>query len=568
MMIIMFLSLSRSIVITGGLLLDSENDHLKVVFSTFISNRAYEDQANLVGGEAGAIEVHRQNDGFTIDSCVFRDNNASFAGGAVKLGINNTQARIVNSSFAYNSLSTRGYGGAGVYLFKYNTNTTVDNCTILRNVAPVGAGLYISRYSNGVHVTNSVFDSNAAMTSGGGAVWIRYGNSDINFYGCNFTNNTSGGGEGGGAINMFENNTNIMIQRSIFKDNEASTSSNDGIGGGGAITIYESNSYVTLLDLLIQGNIGYPYGGGILIAKSNTYVTIAGSELSDNHALDGGGYYLHQYNDNFVIVSTDVFTDTSVVETSHPYSSILPIDKTPQVILNKTISIDHAEELTIVFDPQSALTGDDVLTIWTNSSQIEQLYYTNGNGRSFPGVGVPPLRFKRNSIFILFTGPTENIFTDTKDYGFKLTVYPSGTYYSSNGDSMVRNNDAEGAGGGGMLYFLNDASVCIATVFEGNTAYGGGGMYVQAVNAGPFISSSTFDHNHAVSGGAISFSSSNYGTSIWETSISHNTADLQGGGLEFDSGNGVGIYDIKVENIINISSCILYNNSALQGTCF
>ena len=79
-------------------------------------------------------------------------------------------------------------------------------------------------------------------------------------------------------------------------------------------------------------------------------------------------------------MSTDVFTDTSVVETSHPYSSILPIDKTPQVILNKTISIDHAEELTIVFDPQSALTGDDVLTIWTNSSQIEQLYYTKGNG--------------------------------------------------------------------------------------------------------------------------------------------------------------------------------------------
>ena len=297
--------------------------------------------------------------------------------------------------------------------------------------------------------------------------------------------------------------------------------------------------------------------------NGNTYVTLAGCQLLNNYASFGGGYYLSKYNDHYAVLTSDVYLDTMLVQTSHPYTSIAPINNIPQVIFNETVTIEHADELMIIFDAQSSMSSDDSLSIWTNSSQVELLYETRGGGAAWPGQGVPPLRYQLSSVFIIIYGPSQNYVDEYEYYGVKLTVYPSGTYYIEKSDSIVNHNNADETGGGGMISFLNNNNVVIATQFDSNTAHDGGAMYVQSVNAGPYITGSIFERNHAVSGGALVLSTSNYGTGLWNSIISHNMADQKGGGVFIDASNGQGLFVIG--NHVNVTNCVFFNNSAIQG---
>ena len=82
-----------------------------------------------------------------------------------------------------------------------------------------------------------------------------------------------------------------------------------------------------------------------------------GTEISNNSAVHGGGYFVNQYNDNFVVISTNVYENTYTLQSEHPYTSLSPVDNVAQIIFNQTITIDNADDLTIIFDAQSKLSG-------------------------------------------------------------------------------------------------------------------------------------------------------------------------------------------------------------------
>ena len=72
------------------------------------------------------------------------------------------------------------------------------------------------------------------------------------------------------------------------------------------------------------------------------------------------------------------------------------------------------------------------------------------------GVDIPPLKYKLSSIYILLTGPTENYKSTGGYYGFKCTVYPSGRFFSSTSDSVLKNNNADAYGGVYLLKCIHN----------------------------------------------------------------------------------------------------------------
>ena len=527
--------------------------------NTFSHNQAHENMTNYIGGDGGAMDIVYMNNYVTIEGCNFDSNLAKGAGGAIKLNSQNQNSRIFNSNFTNNTLDVDSLVGGGAVHMNYgNVNVTVENCLFDSNVANTAAGIYVSRVNKNVQISKCLFKENNARSYHGGGLCIRYLNRNVNVNQCQFYRNRAHGGSGGGAILILDYNTDVLIQNSILDGN----SFNSHTYGGGAISIYQTNTKVTLLNLTIQNSISSSDGGGLFVYGNNSYVTVAGCQIANNYAQNGGGLYLDQLNDNFVIVSSSVYKQTQVVQTTHPYQSLPPQNNVPQIILNQTITIEDADELIIVFDSQTELSGNDPFSIWTNSSR-EELLFMNNQYDPWPGIARPPLRFRLNSIFIELSGPTFNFKTKGEFYGFKMTVYPSGVRYMNNADSMISYNNADREGGGGKIYFLNDNSIVIATIFRENTAHDGGATYIQSVNGGLMIARCMFMNNKAHSGGGLLLSSSNYGAGLFDSIFKGNTADQTGGGMYVVTGNGEGLY--VIDNHVNVSGVSFTNNSAFSG---
>jgi predicted outer membrane repeat protein len=217
--------------------------------------------ANTDDGQGGAILCYDQGLPVVISNCVFLNNSAPRAGGAICTEIFGGPVRAVSitrCSFSGNSCAQpSGQGGA---IGAYGANVTIADSTFQDNNAPVGGAVFSS---SSVTATGSTFANNRAVANttanvsgDGGAI---YGGT-VNLTNCTITGNTAEGTTyGGGGIFA----TSAAITNCSVANNSAPNAN-----GGGIDTVSGS---LTATNSILAGNtaVSGPDCSGSLI--SNDY---------------------------------------------------------------------------------------------------------------------------------------------------------------------------------------------------------------------------------------------------------------------------------------------------------
>ena len=202
----------------------------------------------------GAVYFSEGSTYNTITNCYFKDNSALCSGGAIRIrttgGLKSTNNLIKNSYFENNvaGLDTQRGGSGGAIEF-YTSDSTLDNCTFIKNTiksspdlsfGACGGAVELYEYSTGNEFKNSIFINNTAPKAyggafavnkesssntklsnctfignsalDGGAIYFNAANSNINY--CIFENNTAT--DKGGAV--FSNAENLKVYRCTFKN--------------------------------------------------------------------------------------------------------------------------------------------------------------------------------------------------------------------------------------------------------------------------------------------------------------------------------------------------------------
>lgn len=197
-----------------------------------------------------------------VIGCVFEDNAANNAGGAIAVGTGSSLT-VVASRFLRN---TSGYGGAIYSLW------------------------------SPLHIVNSEFTDNSThVDAGGGAIGTdgaldpdyREGETiggTIEICGSLFQNNRAWGA-GGAAFLWVYPPDKIIIDRCTIKDN-ALTKNSDGLAMGGGMRI--SNGEITIKGTSVISNSAETHGGGLSL-DCEPSCTITNSTFYANKATDGFG---------------------------------------------------------------------------------------------------------------------------------------------------------------------------------------------------------------------------------------------------------------------------------------
>jgi hypothetical protein len=278
----------------GGLFLNDNGSDSQTTlrnFSFFSSNTA-------TGSNGGDIFVSQNvnNNELIIENGVF--NTSSTTPMSMGGSIFNQQGTvdISDSSFTGNRLMSVDYGGAifndagsltidgssfNTYLTNFDgaaINSQVGNVTISNttfgSAEAVGNGGAIRSSDNTLNISGSTFDF--SLANNGGAIYDV--DSIINIDNSSFTNGDAA--SGGGAIYIVGGGTDLNVTKSYFGQNEA--------GYGGAFYINEGD--LSLINSTVDNNdaIGGD-GGGLYLSLAAGVIDIFSSTIVNNHALAFGG---------------------------------------------------------------------------------------------------------------------------------------------------------------------------------------------------------------------------------------------------------------------------------------
>lgn len=195
-----------------------------------------------------------------ISDCLFRDNHASFAGGAIY--INSSNITIRNSQFTNNNsgrtheyLDEWMYTDAGA-LFCNSTNLNLIDCEFSENKANIGGALQCN-YSN-VNINNSIFHNNEGVSN----IWY----IDEDWYEIE-------PGEAGGISATY---STINLRNSLCYDNEAGV----GYGNFGNFKLSTLN-FINSTFTRNGSNSSYHYAATLVILSST--INLTNSVLWDNY---------------------------------------------------------------------------------------------------------------------------------------------------------------------------------------------------------------------------------------------------------------------------------------------
>ena len=179
----------------------------------------------------------------TINNCVFRDNSAEQAGGAV---------------------------------YCQGDNPRFTDCLFSQNSAGLGGGMYNSFSSP--TLTNCTFEGNLAKPHGGGM----YSGGDAVLTHCIFRENSTegSGGAGGG---MYTHEGDPVLINCIFTGNSTP------FNGGG---IYDHFGHPVLTNCIFSGNSAARYGGGIY---NRGELSLISCTFSQNLATNGAALACYSY---------------------------------------------------------------------------------------------------------------------------------------------------------------------------------------------------------------------------------------------------------------------------------
>jgi len=240
---------------------------------TFRNNTA----TNWSGGA-----ISSSNGNLQIDNCIFEENNAAFAGGAIQLWCGDTlnityQLYMTNTLFQNNSGDIGGGTNVGCG-DSVKVDVFIDKCSFTNNFARQCGGLLLIGDVKKVDFTlsNSIFSGNEAVEFCAGCTFSECRGTVSN---CLFNSNvasTGGGNWGAGGLEVW-GNSNVDIMNCTFADNTASYGAGLTVGYGGNATITNCIFWNNSVDQIALDT--YDNFGGTLTVN---YCDIQGGENSVN----------------------------------------------------------------------------------------------------------------------------------------------------------------------------------------------------------------------------------------------------------------------------------------------
>jgi predicted outer membrane repeat protein len=223
------------------------------------------------GYSAGVLNTKTS---LAINDCVFAEHLGGY--GAIA---SNSQLTVNNSTFRDNRAS---FAGGAVYAIGA---ATFNNCKFINNESAGHAGAIYVTYG-ALSVTNSLFRGNTARTSHGGAIFAEF-QSSVEITRSAIRDN-SAGGQGGGVF--IDDSTTLNVTESAIVENRAKSD------GGGIMFKRFADAPAESLHLrnvTVAGNLAGGSGGGIAISDVSPATTnairVRNSTIAANTASGAAG---------------------------------------------------------------------------------------------------------------------------------------------------------------------------------------------------------------------------------------------------------------------------------------
>lgn len=239
----------------------------------------------------GALSIANYYAQTTIEDCVFQDNTSSLGGGALYL-IGST-VLLRRNSFSGNSSSDPSSVGGAVYGMLSGGTATFDKNTFADSFSAGSAGgMYLSN-SGPVVLTENVIQRNVAGGEGGGGyISVEFGGT-LTFSGNTVESNSAA--SSGGVLLSSQTDT-IFVSANIFRDNDASASSQSH---GGGLTVF-SQYRLEMVNNLLAGNTATQRGAGAMVhlytnashITNNTFVANVSTGAYGESTSQGAGLFV------------------------------------------------------------------------------------------------------------------------------------------------------------------------------------------------------------------------------------------------------------------------------------
>ncbi len=496
---------------------------------------------NVADGTVGSGGGIFSTDGeVTIRNTTLSMNLANRAGGGIEIIDGDLQLRnsnLISNQAIGGAMGAPGNGG-GLHVTG-TVNTTITGGTVFNNIAASEGGGLWNQTGSTLNVNGTDLFSNTALgddaTNGGGGIFNAGGtvivaNAMIRE---NFADGAAGSGGGifndaGGTINV----SNTMITDNIASRAGGGIEDNSGAGLG-----------IILNNVNLDGNAtGGPdalfsapgNGGGLHITGSGDSVISGGTVNGNFAAQEGGG--LWNGSGSMTVTGTTINGNTASGAMSHDGGGGIFNNGGTLTVTNGTISNNAADG--------AAGSGGGVFstagTVLLNNTIVSM----NNTVRAGGGVEV----VDGNLLLI----DSDLINNNTNGGGMGVPGNGGGVHVTGTASTVIIGGSVFGnfaAAEGGGLWNQSGTTMTISNVLIiGNTAsgdaadQGGGGVF----NAGGTvnITNSTIEDNFADgvsgSGGGILNDTGGF-VSVTGGSISFNVSNRAGGGIEDNSGPGLGI---------------------------
>ncbi|MCK4782330.1 MAG: right-handed parallel beta-helix repeat-containing protein, partial [Desulfobacteraceae bacterium] len=215
--------------------------------SPTVTNCIFDDNYALYGGGMS----NNSSSSPTVTDCEFTDNEADIWGGGME-NYSSSSPSVINCTFQNNSTTSEIYYTYGGGMYNKDSNTNVENCAFLENMANYGGGMLNN--TCGPEVKSCAFIGNGAYYYDGDDVY----------------------GSGGGIYNL---TADPNITNCTFVDNIS-------VAGGAIFNHY--NSSVAVKNCILWGNFAV-HGSEVVLSDSNHPSTLTIS-YSDVDVKDGNSW--------------------------------------------------------------------------------------------------------------------------------------------------------------------------------------------------------------------------------------------------------------------------------------
>ncbi|MBE9185176.1 DUF4347 domain-containing protein, partial [Microcoleus sp. LEGE 07076] len=259
------------------------------------------------------------NSNLTLENCQVNKNVAGYGGG-VYTGFRSTTT-VINSKFSENdgSLADNTERGAGAIATKSGGSLTIRDSEFTNNKGSYGGA--VNNLLGSMTIENSKFTGNRTEKGVGGAVFVD-GASELtndaiggNIIIRNSTFDGNIGSKEGGAAFLFGYPPDkVVLENSTFINNKAVKDSSGSGGSGGGVR--HGNADLTVTNCTFANNTADDNGGGLWLGEDGN-VSIVNSTFSGNTAAKQGGGIVVGNRDSF---STNIVNSTLAKNTAGEYS--------------------------------------------------------------------------------------------------------------------------------------------------------------------------------------------------------------------------------------------------------